>query len=407
LSERGSEEQFAGIESARVKLKLRGLIAREFVADELTITGARLNIVRYEDGRLNIDDLLKGEGGVPAFDIGRFALERSAIVYRDAASARRYELAQVDLVTGRVANNVATPVTLAFNARDGEESFQVEVALKGRLIFDLERELYAVQQASFQVKGQASGVRDLVLRAAGNFNIDLRAKQMSATQLSATIAGLAREEGIQARIEAPSLVIADKSHAEGLTLTLDATGPAGVTSIKLAAPRLTQAEDAIASESVALDVEAKRGEHTITVAIATPLEASVRSRTVLLKDLDANFAVSGPRLPGKKLAGALRGAASVDLAKEGVQVKLSGKFADSKVRAELTAAGFAAPVYTFAVDVDQVDLDRYSAPSSRRASPAAALDLSPLATLPASGTLNIGVLKSAGMKAAHERLVLK
>src|SRR6185295_10938015 len=130
----------------------------EFRSDEVVIVGARVNIVRYEDGRLNVDDFLKGEGGVPPFDIGRFALERSVIVYRDAASARRYELSRVDLVTGRVANNVATPVTLAFAARDSEEKFQAEVALKGRLTFDLERGLYALQQASVQVKGQTSEV---------------------------------------------------------------------------------------------------------------------------------------------------------------------------------------------------------------------------------------------------------
>src|SRR5688500_16562123 len=85
LSERDSAERFASVESARVRLALRPLFSRQLVASELVITGASVRIVRDQDGRLNIDDLLKGEGPPPRFDIGRVIVERSAMSYTDLA----------------------------------------------------------------------------------------------------------------------------------------------------------------------------------------------------------------------------------------------------------------------------------------------------------------------------------
>ena len=42
--------------------------------------------------------------------------------------------------------------------------------------------------------------------------------------------------------------------------------------------------------------------------------------------------------------------AALDAAKEGIQVRLAGKIAESRVKMQLGATGFASPVYTFAVD---------------------------------------------------------
>jgi hypothetical protein len=64
-------------------------------------------------------------------------------------------------------------------------------------------------------------------------------------------------------------------------------------------------------------------------------------------------------------------------------------------------------VYTFAVEIDQLDTDRYAAATPARKSSTGALDVSLLSELPATGTLSIGVLKTAGVKASNVRLVIK
>ena len=85
-------------------------LRREIVATELTLAGAHVRVTRDEHGRLNIADLFEGEGGPPRFDIGRVAIERSTLTYRDAASGAQYELGAIALETGRVAPGVVTPL---------------------------------------------------------------------------------------------------------------------------------------------------------------------------------------------------------------------------------------------------------------------------------------------------------
>ena len=149
-------------------------------------------------------------------------------------------------------------------------------------------------------------------------------------------------------------------------------------------------------------------------ALSTPLAIAIGARELALARIDASFSVLGPRLPRKGVTGTVKGEARVDAAKEGVQTRLSGKVGESNVKARLSAAGFAAPVYTFAVDIDELDLTRYiaadTAGESKAARPAASAGeslLRPLADLPATGTVTVGVLKSADVKADNVRLVLK
>ena len=97
---------------------------------------------------------------------------------------------------------------------------------------------------------------------------------------------------------------------------------------------------------------------------------------------------------------------------EGVHLKLAGRIDESNVKARIVAAGFAAPVYTFTVDVDRLDLDRYLPAAATRTSVQAAPErgenlLAPLAGLPASGTLTVGLLHAGGTKASNVKVVLK
>lgn len=408
LSERDGASRFASIESARLKLKLRPLLEREFVADELVVSGAEIRLVRLEDGRFNVDDLFAGEGGAPKFEIGRVALERSTLVFDDLASARRYEFSQIELVTGRLANGVATPLALEFGARDRDETFNVTAALKGRFAFDAARRLYALDEAAIEVKGRARELREFVASAGGSVSFDAGARELSASELSMAIAGVARGTRIRAQVKMPKLVFAQSAYAEGLAATLNLQDAAGATNIRLAAQRVTREGEAVAADSVAVDIALRRAKLAIQAAIVTPIEGSLRARTVSLKALEAKFAASGASVPGRKLSGSARGSARVDFANEGAQASLAGKVADSAVKMQLAARGFAAPRYTFAVEVDRLDLDRYTAaPSGRRDSPATALDLSPLAALPATGTLHIGVLKAADVEAKDVRLAIK
>lgn len=412
LSERGSSEIFASMESARISLEPRPLLSRELVASELVISGASVRIVRDEHGRLNIADLLEGGGEAPRFDIGRLAIERSALQYRDLATGAHYELADLALETGRLPHGVKSPIRLSALARDGAETFRVQLELTARLELDLVEKRYALTGTNLAVKGHVPGVPDLAAKASANVVADAKAGAFHLNGLTVSAAGTYRSDAIALALDAGSLVLdAHRTVGDAVRVSLTAKGAAGATQTKLTLPSVVRDSDRIEAAAAVLDLALHRGDHRINAGAKAFLQVAISSRELRMTGIDATFTAAGPRLPPKGLSGAVKGEARLDAGKEGVHLQLAGRVADSNVKAQLTAAGFASPVYTFAVHVDQLDLDRYAGKGGAdgKSQPVANAQslLAPLEDLPASGTLTIGALKSSDMKASNVKLVFK
>ena len=268
LSERTSADVFADVEGARLTLKGRPLLSGEFVAGELHVRGAHVRIVRGADGRLNIDDLLGREGGPVRFDIGRVAVERSALTYRDLASGARYELSDVAFESGRLTNGVLTTVALGLTARDAEERFEIAAHLKARLLFDLEQQVYRVEQGTLQLKGHVPGVSDLVAEIRGAATVEGKISEVRATQLSLTASGRRGEDAIETKLDLPSLIVTPhQAEGERVALAVSAKGPAGTTSAQLALPHLKRDADILTSEAMLLEL-ALQAEDAISLITA-------------------------------------------------------------------------------------------------------------------------------------------
>src|SRR5262245_26626644 len=88
LSERGSDAQFVGLESAHASVAVMPLLRGAAVVDGIRISGLKANVIKGKDGRFNFSDLLEaggadakqppekapGKGGVVAFDVSSFRL---------------------------------------------------------------------------------------------------------------------------------------------------------------------------------------------------------------------------------------------------------------------------------------------------------------------------------------------
>jgi len=120
----------------------------------------------------------------------------------------------------------------------------------------------------------------------------------------------------------------------------------------------------------------------------------------------------------KKLDVAVAGSVRADLAKETLAADLKTKFDESTIQAKLGLAKFTPPAYTFDVNIDRLNLDRYMPKEEGRpaakagpAKPAAQqetpVDLSALKGLAARGKLQIGALQVRGLKLADVRAEVK
>src|SRR5437899_3896655 len=138
LSERGSQREFISLQSARASVKLMPLLRGQVIVDAVRVSGLKAQIVRNKDGSYNFSDLLEGKAEKPGpkrkeqsapviFDIAGVDIDRAAVAYRDSSNGQEISLSDLELHTGRIAENA---IGLDFAARLDESSIRgkLEVA---------------------------------------------------------------------------------------------------------------------------------------------------------------------------------------------------------------------------------------------------------------------------------------
>ena len=166
---------------------------------------------------------------------------------------------------------------------------------------------------------------------------------------------------------------------------------------------------------MALEFVAKQGDKTIVGKFASPLAVDLGAQTVDLNKLSANLVYTDPKSARGPVTLNVAGSAHADIPKQRASLDFSTKFDESTVTGKAGLAHFSPPSYVFDVNVDKLDADRYlgakkpEGQSARRqgGKPEQPLDFSALKTLQANGSVKIGSLKVANLKAQSVRLAVK
>lgn len=420
LSEFNSDREFAAVESVRVSLALLPLLSKRLVVNEISVRGMRASLVRFKDGRMNIDDLLARDEQKQEqfkFDIDHVAVDNAAFEFHDEARGVQYALSRVNLKTGRIASGVPGKVELSFAARGNQPSHDVTADLRARLTFDLDRQVYALEDLALEARGRLADISDFALKAAGSVTARLNTGEYAADKLSVAASGASGKDKFDVRLAAPRLnFTAGKASSDKLTVVAKLSNPRGTTGVNLVLPGIEGTAQAFKSGAMTLELDIKQGELTLKSKLSSPISGNLQAQQLNLPGLVASISASGPNLPARSLSGEFAGSASVDAARQTAQTNLAGKIGDSNIKAKIGVAGFAPPGIIFDVDIDQLDLDRYMPPSAAGAKPAGAggqkqaeqlFDLLDLKNLRASGILRIGSLKASGVKASNVRLDVK
>jgi AsmA protein len=418
LSEFKSDEAFAAVESVRVSLALLPLLSKQLVVSEISVRGARVSLVRFKDGRMNIDDLLARDGHKQEqfkFDIDHVAVDNAAFEFRDEASGAQFALSRVNLKTGRIASGVPAKLELSFAARGNQPRHDVTADLRTRLSFDLERQEYVLEDLALEARGRLADIGDLALKATGGITARLKTGEFAVDKLSVTAAGASGKDKFDVKLDAPRLnFAAEKASGDMVTVVAKLSHPQGTTGINLVLPGIEGTARAFESGAMTLELDMKQGGLTVRSKLSSPVSGNLQAQQFNLPKLVASVSASGPDLPAKGLRGEFAGSASVDAARQTAQTHLAGKVGDSTIKAKIGVAGFTPPAIHFDVDIDQLDLDRYMPPSAAGARPAGAggqkqaeFDLAGLINLRASGSLRIGSLKASGVKASNVRFDVK
>jgi len=375
LSERGSDSEFAGADEIRVTLKLAPLLSKQVVVEAVEVKNLRAHLVRFKDGTTNIDDLTSGgaaaQGGeLPVkIDIDHVAIENAAITYTDETAGAAYALSKLNLRTGRIASGVPGKIDLAFTVQSDKPAMNLETVLKATVTFDFDRQSYILAGIDFGAKGLAAGIGDL-----------------------------------DVKFDVPRLTVTH-DHVSGEGLVLDATLSTvrGKLAAKLEIPGIDGNASAFKAGAVTASIDVQQDGARIKARLTGPLAGSVEGRKLELPKLVATVNVNNPRLLKNPLVATIDASAQVDFARQNASLAFATTFDDSAIKGRAGLAKFTPPFYTFDIDIDQLDADRYLL----QPDPRQPLDLSSFKGLKASGSVKIGALKMSNVKATNTRIEIK
>jgi AsmA protein len=463
ISEFKSTNEFASVNSAKVSLELIPLLSKQVVVDQVRIDGLRANIKRFKDGTSNFDDLLAkdespgqqpsgGEQQQVRLDIDSVNITNAGLLYDDQQQGRKFEIANLDLQTGKIANGVPSKASLSADVKGNNPAIDARIALNTGFTIDLDKQHFVLKGADADIKGKLLDFTDLALKAGGDADLKPADKRFVLDGVRLALTGKRAGQPVDVKFEAPKLAITDtqvaggKLHGEAKlvegprTIMVNFSAPSfegspqafKVPALSLDVAIKDAALDAkaniagsftgdidkllFASPQIKLALSGKQGETALDGSLTTPFSANMKTRQIELSNIAAAFNLPNPG--GGSLKFNAGGNARADLGKETVSAALKGKLDESAFDAKLGLNKFSPAAYTFDIDIDRLDADRYKSkppaaaqkatPAGKKAeAPEKPIDLSGLKDLNANGSMRIGALKVQNIKASNVRVDLR
>jgi AsmA protein len=421
--EPNGKDQFVALDSAHVSVAVMPLLHGEAIVDKIRISGLKARIVKEKDGTFNFSDLLEPKGEQAAapkepgkeakappeqeakkaekqavgFDIAGVELDRSSITYIDRQSDQEIALANVKLSTGRIAEKADGKLELKADAKGKNPDLDAKIDVSAGYDVDLKAKAFAISKLDAKVTGAAAGITNLSLNAKGDVAANPDKNEYRVKGFALDVKGVKEKQNLEAHIAAPELVVAaDKAKGGAITAEL----------------------------------KMKDGQRDIAAALKLAgVEGSAKA--LVIPQLNVDVTMTGPDLPNQRVQIPISGNLRADLDKQTLNADLTSKFDESNIQAKLGLAKFSPPSYLFDVNVDKLNLDRYTgdekkaaatpksapptegkapdkpAPSAQKKEEDTPVDLSFLKGLNANGKLQFGALQVKGLKLANLKAEVK
>jgi AsmA protein len=183
LSRRASANEFASLDSAHVSVALLPLLRREVQVDQVSVDGLKASVIRAKGGKFDFEDLLGAAGkgatkppsaGAPSgggdvkFDVAGIRLTHASFAYVDEGSGQHLEIQDLDLSTGRIAEDRPAKLALSAHVKGKNPALDMMVSLEGSYRLSQARQEYALSGMTLKVDGAAAGVERLALSVSGS-----------------------------------------------------------------------------------------------------------------------------------------------------------------------------------------------------------------------------------------------
>ena len=301
LSEFQNDDEFASIEHAQISLSHWSLLRKQVNIDTMQITGLNARLVRYEDGRMNIDDLLE-ERAQPltfSYDIGRIEIAPGQLVLHDEMTQETLFLDALNLTTGRIT----------------AESIE-QITVNSQIIrSDIE-----------SIDGDAN---------AHQFVFD-------------------------ARLDAQHIFFNDQKFVSGpVAVSIQREESDSHFNATISIPDLHRSNGNLASTQLHAELISKQKEHTIQIISAASIAARLNDQRWTLTDSKTNVLVSSSENK-KPIQVRFSGNMDLDMTSELLKMEIHGELGDTHLGAVVHLQDFSERNVLFNIQLDQLDLDSFS-----------------------------------------------
>ncbi len=415
LSEHKSEQVFAAVDKVRVSLRLWPLLSKQVVVDTIDLEGLKARIVRFKDGRLNIDDLLgkHDEEPAPRFDIAGVKLVNGELAWRDEKAGREVSLSGLNLKTGRLANAAADKFDLSAQLAGSKPKLAARLKAAGEYRYDLDKKSYGGARLDLRLNGDVADLKALELALTAAALQLTGASELAVDQLLLTAKGRKDGDAFEARLEAQKLALAaDKASGAAINAAVKLKGAQRAVDARIALSGVEGKSQSLQAGKLTLDLDARQGETTLRGSLASALSANLEKQTVELPAFSGELNVSHPQMPMKSVKLPLTGGLRADVDGQAAALHADTRFDESKIAAKVNVSRFSPLALGFDLEIDRLNVDKYLPPKGAAAAeklktPEKPFDFSALKGLNASGVVRIGQLQVSNVKAGNVRLELK
>ena len=426
LSEFRSEQEFASVADASVSLAVWPLLKKQMVVNQVHVNGVKVSVVKYKNGKSNLDDLLSPKPEVEqaalsepqsqavAFDVANVTIENCDLQFDDQLAANKIHVSNLNVKTGRLINALPTPVELSARIQTTQPSTDVTLRMASTLSFDLESNRYSLNGMELNAEGAVLDITGLMLKLAGDASADLQGQNFELNLFVFNASGEKAGEPFEAHLTVPTVSLKHEDFSgENLQINASFNSEFGKASAALKLPSFKGNMDKFSLQGMTLQAGLVQPDQSFNAKIDTALIGSMKTMQFNLKDLSIALKASGENLPGKVIESSLKGSVQADLTRQSVHAKFAGGLLQSQIKAEAAIKNFNSPVVRYDFEIDTLDLDPYlPAKAAQKDSPKKAdaeepFDLSALKKLDANGSVRIGSLKAANVKLSKLRVDMK
>ena len=175
----------------------------------------------------------------PDFAIDSIALANGALTYRDEKTNASYAVSEMNLKTGRIANNQPSTIDLSGKVQGTAPKIDLAMQGKGGFSFDLDRKRVSLKDIALEAKGEAAGL-NLAAKVRGSADADMKTPVIEAATLSVAATGNRDKDAFEIDLALPQLRLTKES-VGGEQLAVKAAlrqADGNVTSANLTLPKL-------------------------------------------------------------------------------------------------------------------------------------------------------------------------